>query len=168
MSPEIGPQKTSIYGSGHVTSSPVEHNCISCQSYENKPPTPPTRSSGGSRRTSPYHIPPPHHVIPSPPVRIEESGCGGRGCPTFASTSITDIGFSCLVVPVATGMCDCLGNSPALPSKKRFLRPISSNRARECREPRFPADSLRVSLRKTLKNLPGPVGGNHQPSICNP
>ncbi len=30
------------------------------------------------------------------------------------------------------------------------------------------AGSLRVSLRKTFRNLPGRVGGHHQPVICSP
>ena len=60
-------------------------------------------------------------------------------------------------------------NSPARPLKNRFLPPISTNSTGECREPGFPAGSLRVSLRKSfLKPYWAVVGGHHQPSICSP
>ncbi len=40
----------------------------------------------------------PHHVIPSPPVRIEESGCGGRASPTAAPASDSNPSFSSSLV----------------------------------------------------------------------
>ncbi len=112
------------------------------------------------------------HVIPSRCVKIEESGWGRLSNSNrrahFRSSSLIPsqaprpskerwkphLGYSSLVVAMVIGMGDSLGDS--------------TNHTGECREPGFPAGSLRVSLRKTFNNLPGRVDGNHQPVSCYP
>ncbi len=74
------------HGSGHVSSSPIEHTNVSCYSYENEPPEAPEGRTHTTFRSPPCH---------SESAREDRRICvRGRAIPTAAPASDSNPGFS--------------------------------------------------------------------------